>query len=360
VGFKSQFEQSKFKKTINSLIDLTIMIQKLIEQEVSGFNVIDIGCRGQLNPKWDPIEKQINLHGFDPDQAECERLAQAPNHFKSVIYHPYAVAGHKGKATLYKTRSGSCYSLLKPNTQWLKRFSFHALLDVLGEEELDVNSLGNLSELKHLDLDVIKIDSQGLELEILKGATELLDQSIYAETESGFTPNYENESTQAEVDEYMRSKGFLLFDLILSRMPLDNMFKNANESKAMLLWSESVWLRDYITMFNSNSLVPGTNISREKCLKALAICAIQGCIDYGFEIARIFYELRLLTRVELESLEKKSAWKLGGHTEPQSQNKYLNVILRLFPTSFRSQLGREANIAMKQPHIFKRPNLEQE
>jgi len=330
------------------------MISKLIEQEIDAFHIIDIGCRGELNPKWKPIEHKVNLHGFDPDQEECERLSRKSNNFKSVTYHSFAVAGHSGTATLYKTRSGACYSLLKPDTEWLARFSFHELFDILGEEQLTVRDLSHIEALTGLDIDILKIDSQGLELEILKGAEELVEKSFYVETESGFTPNYIHESTQAQVDEYMRSKGFLLFDLVLSRMTHDNIFKDVNKHHSMLLWSESIWLKDFISMFKMNQLKPGENIDRKKSVKALTICAIQGCIDYGYELAKIFNELGLLSNLELASLGKESAWRLFNSSEIKSQSKYLNFILRCLPTSLRNKIRVEAELASKQTHIFKR------
>jgi hypothetical protein len=46
-------------------------------------------------------------------------------------------------------------------------------------------------------LGILKIDAQGVYLEILIGASELLSRVFYVEAESGFTPNYINESIQA-------------------------------------------------------------------------------------------------------------------------------------------------------------------
>lgn len=328
------------------------MIKRFVDDLNSGLNIIDIGCRGSLDPKWKPIENMVNLNGFDPDAEECNRLAHVPNNFKSVTYHPYAVAGHSGSALLYKTQNEFCTSLLKPDAPWLRRFAFHEMFQVLDEQSINVVSLGDIIEFKDLDLDILKSDSQGLELEILKGAGGLLDRAIYVETESGFTPNYINESTQAQVDEYMRSKGFLLFDLKLSRVQHDNIFKKVNKDRGLLLWSESVWLRDYISLYQKNALVVGNNISREKAIKALTICSIQGCFDYGFELAKIFRELDLISHQELDSLTKPDEWLLAERSEVQSRNRLLNIALRLLPLSVRKRISNEALLAVNQRHVL--------
>lgn len=328
------------------------MIKQLVDDLSTGLNIIDIGCRGSLDPKWKPIENLVNLNGFDPDAEECNRLAHVPNNFKSVNYHPYAIAGHSGSATLYKTQNEFCTSLLKPDAQWLRRFAFHEMFQILDEQSIKVVSLGDIKEFKDLDLDILKSDSQGLELEILKGAGGLLDRAIYVETESGFTPNYFNESTQAQVDEYMRSKDFLLFDLKLSRVQHDNIFKKVNRDCGLLLWSESVWLRDYISLHHKNCLIVGNNISREKAIKALIICSIQGCFDYGFELAKIFSELGLISDQELEGLTKADGWMLASADEVKSQNRLLNITLRLLPSSVRKHISNEASLAVNQRHVF--------
>lgn len=331
------------------------MIDKLLKEVKEGFNIIDIGCRDGINSKWKPIEHLINLHGFDPDKEECNRLTDLKNNFRSVKYHPYAVGGHDGEGVLYKTKSPFCFSLLKPDTEWLKRFSFHEILDLVGEAKIEVSRLDSVDELKKLNADAIKIDSQGLELNILKGATKILDEIIYAETESGFTPNYIDESTQAQVDEFMRSKGFLLFDFIVNRMTHDNIFRDTNKDKAMLLWSESIWLKDYITLHKQNKLVSGENIDRLKAIKVLTFCAIQGCLDYGFELAEIFFELDLINKNELDALGNKDAWELqNGSYQNGSQSKLLNFVLRTLPSSTRKFIGDEALRASNQRHILKK------
>jgi len=224
---------------------------------------------------------------------------------------------------------------------------------------LPVTNLNSLNEFQGLDVDGLKIDAQGLELEILKGADTLLDSIIYAETESGFTPNYINESTQSQVDEYMRSKGFLLFDLIVSRMTYDNLFKDTNNDHGQLLWSESVWLRDYISLHKKNKLSPDKAFNREKALKILAICALQQCIDYGLELAKIFHELGLINLTELKALENQNAWRLTSsdkdneERKQKSSNRAINFLLRLLPGSTRKLIAKEAHISVQDKHILK-------
>ena len=339
--------------TLNTKYLEIMILKKFLEELTEGVNLIDIGCSGGLNKKWLPIENYLNLFGFDPNKEECIRLSELKNNFRSVKYLPYAIAGYNGNATLYKTKSMYCTSLLKPDNDWLKRFFFHQLFDVIEEETVKVDCLDGITEFNNLDLDILKIDAQGLELQILQGGEQLINNAFYVETESGFTPNYINESTQSQVDEYMRSKGFLLFDLILYRMPLDNRFKNICK-KSQLLWTEAIWLKDYITLFQQNKL-KSNDLSREKALKILLLCSIQGCIDYGYELAKIFSKLHLITMEEFSLLEDERNWILPyflGNTNRLLHQRLLNLFLRLLPTQMRAFIQRESSIAMHQKNIF--------
>ncbi len=58
--------------------------------------------------------------------------------------------------------------------------------------------------------DVIKVDTQGTELDVLRGAGHLLDSALAVELEVEFVPQYEGQAIFSDVDLYMREQGFLL------------------------------------------------------------------------------------------------------------------------------------------------------
>ena len=283
------------------------MIKKITLQDIGGgINLIDIGASGNLDPKWRPIESMTNLVGFDPNSEECERLNKLPHDYNSATYLPYAIAGEDGEAILYKTKSIYCYSLLKPNSKWLKRFSFSDLFEVIAEEKIRTHKLCEVPEIKDLDVDVMKSDTQGLELPILSNAGDLLDRTFYVETETGFTENYIGETTYSQIDEFMRSRGFLLFDInVEHRISRKNVFGKYPSGKQQILWCEAVWLKDYIELERQNRL---KNITREKVLKSLMLCSLESCFDFGYELAEFFYKKSLITKDELNALEDIESW----------------------------------------------------
>jgi FkbM family methyltransferase len=340
------------------------MIKEFIK-EIKGINFIDIGSSGSLDTKWKNIEAYINMIGFDPNEEECERMSALPHNFRSLDYLPYAVAGDEQEHTLFKTKSIYCYSLLEPDTNWLNRFSFGDLFEITGKDLINTVLLSKVEALKNLDVDIIKTDTQGLELPILSNADDLLDKAFFVETETGFVENYKGETTYAEIDLFMRSKGYFLFDLNINhRIPRNNQFKEEPTGSEQIMWGEATWMKDYVSLFEKG-LINVNSLSREKVLKALVICGLQGCIDFGFELAVLFNRLNLLDTRDLMALKDKKAWLIADAPEKitsliddkplpkEIKSNLIATFLRLLPTSLRREISNQAQLSVRKKHLFK-------
>jgi len=180
-------------------------------------------------------------------------------------------------------------------------------------------------------------------LEILKSAKKSLGNAIYVETESGFHPNYINESTQAEVDIFMRQNGFILFDLLQLRMPLNNKFKEHARAKAQLLWCECKWIKDLITIDQNNEFEK-LNLNRAKAIKYLLICAINGVYDYGYEYARIFNKHKLIDDDELKYLSEIENWKLANSNKVNG-NKNKRTAISKVKSLVKKLLKKNINLS---------------
>jgi FkbM family methyltransferase len=328
------------------------MLHQLTTAQLGGgINLVDIGASGRPDPKWRPLQRRINYVGFEPNSAECARLAGLPSPFNSVRYMPYALAGENGAATLHCTRSLYCGSLLKPNRQWLERFSFAGLFEVTGMATVPTRRLADIEELQAIDVDAIKVDAQGVELPILAGAGRFLEDAFYVETETGLVQNYHGESTYAEVDQFMRSRGFLLFDLNAQhRVPRKNQFQDLPTGSEQILWCEAVWLKDYVTLCRAS---PPAALTREKALKALLLCGLQGCRDFGWELATLFHQQGLLAERELAALANPRGWRLesgGWRALPWAG---LALAARLFSKRARRTAARTLEKSFDQPDLLK-------
>jgi FkbM family methyltransferase len=273
----------------------------------NGINLIDLGASGKVPSYWKSLAYLTNLIGFDPNEKECDRLNNKNSAFLSQRFLPYAIAGDNESYTLYKTSSPYCWSLLQPDLSWLRRFTYSDLFEIQGKEEINALTLADIDELTNIDIDAIKIDTQGLELPILKASRDILHNCIFVETETGFTECYIGETTFDQIANYMRSMGFDLFDINTNhRVPRKNSLSERAVNE-QILWCEAIWLRD----FCKEEINKKINITREKALKALCIYANHGCYAFGYEMAGRFKKLGLLSTEEYNALGSgTSSWIL--------------------------------------------------
>ena len=79
--------------------------------------------------------------------------------------------------------------------------------------EIKVTTLDNIAASMTLGSCALKIDTQGYELEVLKGASRLLEKVKLISVELSLAELYERQAPYYCIDEYLRSHGFKLIDL---------------------------------------------------------------------------------------------------------------------------------------------------
>jgi FkbM family methyltransferase len=320
------------------------MLSTFPEIEQQGIDFVDIGCSGQMADKWRSLSRVLRYVGFDPNREECQRLSALSSPYKQTRYMPYAIGENVGEAVMYLTESPYCCSLLRPRHQWLRRFSYHNLFDVIGQSTVNCVTLDHLAETEGLRADIIKLDTQGLELPILRSASKVLPHTFCVETETGFVENYVGETVAAELDGFMRQNGFLLFDIRIYRVGRANRF--AQRSRQQPLWCESLWMRDYRASESWDIAVPLPN--RAQAIKALYICKTLGFPDYGFELTQYFHSKGLLSDRELTFLSDSRIW--AGNAD--KVNHRIARLFLLLPRPLRRKIYDSLGAALeRQPPV---------
>ncbi len=183
----------------------------------------------------------------------------------------------------------------------------------------------------------MKLDTQGLELPVLKSAGRFLEESIWIETETGLAENYENETTFDQILPFMNAAGFGLFG-INPNHSVSRQNRLAGFSwNEQLLWCEAVWLRDY----RASSREALARLTRAKALRALCLYANHGCISFGLEAAALFRDLGLITGAEFDAMERSAAW--WALPRPGLSPRWImRALLYWVPRRFLGTLQRQA------------------
>lgn len=196
---------------LNKLI-ISIKCLLLAINNKSGVPILlDIGARGGVTQPWRLLARLglVNIIGFEPDSQEAKRL-NAKYPFIEVL--PFALGDEEMEVPFYITESDSCSSCLKPNFKVLNQYHLEREFSVKRIAKIHTRRLDNLVKEKILPTpDYLKIDVQGFEYNVLKGAEQSLSTSVLAiELETHLKQLYENQHTFFDIVKYLGELGFIL------------------------------------------------------------------------------------------------------------------------------------------------------
>jgi FkbM family methyltransferase len=175
--------------------------------------VMDIGCRWGFGNRFADHQHLFQVYGFDPDAEECVSLSQRYDpDFATVV--PVALAGSRGKRTLFITKEPACSSLLIPDPVLTENYPALSCAKHVSSIQVDTVTLDDWASLNRVTaIDFMKIDTQGTELEILQGSALALNQARCIEVEVEFNPIYVGQPLFSDIDSLLRKHGFILWKL---------------------------------------------------------------------------------------------------------------------------------------------------
>jgi len=233
----------------------------LLHHSYQKIRLVDVGCRGGIHPRWSGI-RNLEVIGFEPDAKECGGL-------QAGRYFPIALYSRGGTVKFYVTVDRNCSSIYAPNPNLMSKFVGSDHLAVEKVVEVPCDTLDHVLESNGLrDVDFLKVDAQGAELDVLHGAEKTLEGVVGVECEVEFSPIYLNQPLFPDVDTFLRERGFTLLDLEVCRY-----FRSKKiRSKGQVLYADALYFRDE------------TMLLEHKIPKAMMIARIYGYYDIAGEL----------------------------------------------------------------------------
>jgi len=146
--------------------------------------------------------------------------------------------GAGGRAIFHVTQIDPASSLFKPNMDFLSQFvALPSMCETVSSYEVQTSRLDDVTEIG--DCDFLKMDIQGGELDVLKGAPRLLENVIAIHCEVEFAPVYQDQPLFANADTFLRSIGFELIDPINAIRRC----RGHGASGSRLLWAEAFYFK---------------------------------------------------------------------------------------------------------------------
>jgi FkbM family methyltransferase len=179
--------------------------------------VVDVGAAGGISPEWKRFVNDIRFVLFEPYPEAAAQLRSQVEHLPSAKVMEFALAGESGTKKLQVTKGEQCSSLLKPDYEILNRFSVRPIFEVVKEIDIVCQRYDHLFKCDAPKPDFIKMDTQGTELEILKGFGDLIEDCAGIVVEAHFYPLYQGQPLVGDVVQFLDSFDLALRDLRVCR-----------------------------------------------------------------------------------------------------------------------------------------------
>ena len=170
--------------------------------------VFDVGARDAFLGEIENLKQFINYYGFDADEDECNRInLNPPEGFKQFKIFPNFVGEEKSNEIFHIYKSPGMSSKFLLSERFMGLFT----------NGCEISKTINIKpiSLKHFidsekvsSVDLIKLDTQGSELEILKSARGRLNKILMVESEVELTQMYDGQPIMGEYVDYMHTQGF--------------------------------------------------------------------------------------------------------------------------------------------------------
>ena len=172
--------------------------------------LVDVGALGGLKMPWLSIRPLLRIIGFEPQDGVTQTVRKENGDMQGSV----AIGAEEGSATLYITQKSDNSSLVTPNHAFTNQLAVGDRFVVTNEESVRVTSLDAwLKKESILFVDFLKIDTQGTEGDVLRGAHDTLSSVLGLDIEINFAERYIGQSYFSDIDTRLRREGFALFDL---------------------------------------------------------------------------------------------------------------------------------------------------
>lgn len=195
--------------------------------------VIDVGANeGQSGLEFLKLFPEATIHSFEPNPPVYEPLRSLSGKHSRWEVHKAALGSEPGQADFNVTAFHQSSSLLKGNPE-AKRI-LNKALDCVEVIQVPVVTLDDFSRKHSIDkIDLLKIDTQGYELHVLRGAKDLMaGQRIGAiSLEVNFAPFYDGQADFTDLHSFMTSHNYRLVGL----------YDNAYSPEKHLIWCDLLY-----------------------------------------------------------------------------------------------------------------------
>jgi len=172
---------------------------------------IDVGAHeGESTFPYAAADPSLLVYAFEPNLRAAARVM---GKLRNYVILPIAIAEHDGSAELNLNAYEQSSSLLPADAEGVKSWVTEAHFEVIGSVVVPTMRLDRFMTTVGIDnVDFLKVDAQGLDLEVIRSAGDRLHDIARVQLEATTAPyrQYEGAPGKSVIVDFMESKGFKL------------------------------------------------------------------------------------------------------------------------------------------------------
>ena len=198
--FRLNFYKSYLNKT-SPLFELEDLIKDLNNIKT----VIDIGSnKGQFSILMRYYFPNAKIYSFEPQNHILSTQKKIFLHDKNIKFFQMGLGNEKCSKKFYVTNREDSSSFLEPKNTHINTYKVKIL------KNIKINKLENIINSNEFKKKVlVKLDVQGFELEVLKGAKKLLKKIDYIITEISYQSIYKNQVIGGDLNFFLKKNNFV-------------------------------------------------------------------------------------------------------------------------------------------------------